>query len=107
MTEYPTHSTAPSRGRLKRLLVGRPFSSSDEGHHLLPKRLALPLFASDPLSSVAYVTEEIMLVLALAGAGALTHMVPISVAIAALVIVVVISYRQTVRALLGTRGMNP
>jgi len=85
-------------GRLKHLLVGRPFATSDEDHHLLPKRLALPLFASDPLSSVAYATEEIMLVLALAGAAAFTHMIPISFAIATLVVVVVTSYRQTVKA---------
>jgi amino acid transporter len=84
--------------RIKRLFVGRPFATTEEDHHLLPKRLALPLFASDPLSSVAYATEEIMLVLVLAGAGTLTRMIPIAVAIAILVIVVVSSYRQTVRA---------
>ncbi|MBU1866567.1 MAG: DNA-binding protein, partial [Actinobacteria bacterium] len=80
------------------MLVGRPFATSDEDHHLLPKRLALPLFASDPLSSVAYATEEIMLVLALAGAAAYAHMIPIAIAIATLVIIVVTSYRQTVKA---------
>ncbi|MCB2223690.1 MAG: APC family permease [Actinobacteria bacterium] len=94
-------TTPPAPGllaRVKRILLGRPFATSDEDHHLLPKRLALPLFASDPLSSVAYATEEIMLVLALAGAAAFTHMIPIAAAIALLVVVVVTSYRQTVRA---------
>lgn len=91
-------------GKLKRFLVGRPFATSDEDHHLLPKRLALPLFASDPLSSVAYATEEIMLVLVLAGAAAFTHMIPISIAIATLVIIVVTSYRQTVKAYPGGGG---
>ena len=91
-----SRSTLP--GKVKRFLVGRPFATSTEDDHLLPKRLALPLFASDPLSSVAYATEEIMLVLAVAGTAAFTRMIPISLAIVVLVIVVVISYRQTVRA---------
>ncbi|HEY7703791.1 MAG TPA: APC family permease [Acidimicrobiia bacterium] len=67
-------------------------------HELLPKRLALPVFASDPLSSVAYATEESMLVLALAGAAAFSYLTPISIAIALLLLIVVISYRQTIRA---------
>ena len=52
---------------LKRLLLGRPFRSDRLGETLLPKRLALPIFASDPLSSVAYATQEILLVLTLGG----------------------------------------
>ncbi len=83
---------------LKRRVVGNPFATSEQDHHLLPKRLALPLFASDPLSSVAYATEEIMLVLVAAGTAAFSRMIPISIAIAALVVIVVMSYRQTVRA---------
>jgi amino acid transporter len=94
----PTNPPSSLAAKVKRVLLGRPFRTSDEDHHLLPKRLALPLFASDPLSSVAYATEEIMLVLALAGTAAFTHMIPIAVAIAILVAVVVTSYRQTVRA---------
>ena len=54
-----------SEETLKQRLFGRPFASDEEQHQLLPKRLALPVFASDPLSSVAYATEEAMLVLAL------------------------------------------
>jgi amino acid transporter len=83
---------------LKRVFVGRPMSSGELEHTLLPKVLALPVFSSDPLSSVAYATQEIILVLGLAGAAALTHVVPISFAVAALLAVVVTSYRQTVRA---------
>src|SRR2546426_8675675 len=83
---------------VKRLLLGRALSSHSMEHQLLPKYLALPVFSSDPLSSVAYATEEMMLVLVAAGAGALAAMVPISLAIAALLAIVVTSYRQTVRA---------
>ena len=98
MDDSPQQKHPVGLHRIKRLFVGRPFATTEEDHHLLPKRLALPLFASDPLSSVAYATEEIMLVLVLAGAGTLTRMIPIAVAIAILVIVVVSAYRQTVRA---------
>lgn len=83
---------------IKRRLFGRPFASHEEEHQLLPKRLALPIFASDPLSSVAYATEEAMLVLALAGATAFDLLTPISIAIATLLLIVIISYRQTIKA---------
>jgi amino acid transporter len=83
---------------VKRLLVGRALSSHQLEHQLLPKILALPVFSSDPLSSVAYATEEMMLVLVLAGATALSLMLPIGLAIGALLAIVVTSYRQTVRA---------
>jgi len=83
---------------LKRLFVGRPMSHGEMEHTLLPKVIALPVFSSDPLSSNAYATQEIMLVLGLAGAGALTNLVPISFAVAIVLATVVVSYRQTVRA---------
>jgi amino acid transporter len=85
-------------GFLKRLLVGRALASNKAEHQLLPKFLALPVFSSDPLSSVAYATEEMMLVLIAAGAGALAFKVPIAIGIALLLAIVVTSYRQTVRA---------
>ena len=86
-------------GRIfKRLLFGRPLASDEAGHQLLPKSLALPVFSSDALSSVAYATEEITIVLIAAGAIALRHVMPIAAAIGALLIIVVVSYRQTVRA---------
>ncbi len=88
----------PGGGGLKRRLFGRPFASHEEEHQLLPKRLALPVFASDPLSSVAYATEEAMLVLSLAGAAAFNLLTPISLAIATLLLIVIISYRQTIKA---------
>jgi len=85
-------------GMLKRLLLGRPIASEEAGHQLLPKILALPVFASDALSSVAYATEEILLVLILAGTGALRTSQPIAASVVVLMFIVVTSYRQTVRA---------
>jgi amino acid transporter len=85
-------------GALKRLLLGRALSTYSQEHQLLPKSLALPVFSSDTLSSVAYATEEMMLVLVLAGAAGLSYRLPIALAIAALLAIVVTSYRQTVRA---------
>ena len=83
---------------LKRVLLGRTMASSELEHTLLPKVLALPVFSSDPLSSNAYATQEIMLVLGLVGTAALSHVLPIAMAVALLLATVVVSYRQTVRA---------
>jgi amino acid transporter len=82
--------------RLKRYVVGRPMASDEMGETLLPKWLALPIFASDPLSSVAYATEAALVVLLAASAGAAYLVFPISLAIATLLAIVVLSYRQTV-----------
>jgi len=83
---------------LKRLLVGPPMPLAQAKHERLSKPLALAVFASDPLSSVAYATEEILLVLILAGTAALSYSLPIAVGIATLLAIVVTSYRQTVQA---------
>jgi amino acid transporter len=83
---------------LKRLFVGQPVSSYSESQHRLPKRLALAVFASDALSSSAYATDEIMLVLLLAGSGAIGLGLPVAIAVAVVLAIVVTSYRQTVRA---------
>jgi amino acid transporter len=83
---------------LKRWLVGPPMPLAQARHERLGKSLALAVFASDPLSSVAYATEEILLVLILAGSAALSYSIPIALGIATLLAVVVISYRQTVAA---------
>jgi amino acid transporter len=85
-------------GVVKRLLLGRPVRSDRLGHTLLPKRIALPVFASDALSSVAYATEEILIVLSVGGI-ALFHYTPyIALAVGLLMLVVVASYRQNVHA---------
>jgi len=89
---------------VKRLLVGRALRSQQLQETLLPKWLALPVFASDPLSSVAYATEEIVLVLASGGAAYLAFSKWVAAVIAALLVIVVASYRQTCRAYPGGGG---
>jgi len=82
----------------RRLVLGRPFRSDNLGHTLLPKRIALPVFASDALSSVAYAPEEIFLVLSVAGLTAYSMAPWIGLAVAAVMLVVIASYRQNVHA---------
>lgn len=84
--------------RLKRLLVGRPVPSNALGETLLPKRIALPVFASDALSSVGYAPDEVLVTLAIAGVAATALSPWIALAVVAVLIVVVASYRQTVHA---------
>ncbi|MCV2488074.1 APC family permease [Geodermatophilus sp. YIM 151500] len=82
----------------KRLVLGRPLRSDRVGESLLPKRLALPIFASDPLSSVAYATQEILIVLTLAGTAFLYLAPWLAVCVVLLLVTVVLSYRQVVHA---------
>src|SRR5919197_4863774 len=84
--------------QLKRLFVGSPLPTAQSRHERLDKTTALAVFASDALSSVAYATEEILLVLVLAGTVALSYSLPIGLAISALIAIVVSSYRQTIGA---------
>jgi amino acid transporter len=84
-----------SNAGVSRVLLGKPLRTDRLGETLLPKRLALPVFCSDPLSSVAYATEQIVLVLGLGGL-ALLHLTPwVAAAVVLLLVVVVASYRQT------------
>ncbi|MEU1538959.1 APC family permease [Actinacidiphila glaucinigra] len=82
----------------KRILIGRALRSDRLGETLLPKRLALPVFASDPLSSVAYAPGEVLLVLSIAGVSAYHFSPWIAVAVVVLMFTVVASYRQNVHA---------
>ena len=82
----------------RRLVLGRPFRSDRLSHTLLPKRIALPVFASDALSSVAYAPEEVFLMLSVAGLAAYSLTPWIGLAVAAVMLVVVASYRQNVHA---------
>ena len=82
----------------KRLLLGKPVRSDRMGHTLLPKRIALPVFASDALSSVAYAPEEILLTLSLAGVSALVVSPWVGLAVVVVMLTVVASYRQNVHA---------
>jgi amino acid transporter len=91
-------ASRPAGSVLKRILVGRAFTSNKLEHTLLPKSLALPVFASDALSSVAYATGEVFIALSIVSTMFKHLVMPISFAIAALMAIVVASYRQTVRA---------
>jgi len=82
----------------KRILLGRKLRSSQLGETLLPKRIALPVFASDALSSVAYAPDEVFIMLSLAGASAYVWSWKIGIAVALVMAAVVMSYRQTVHA---------
>jgi amino acid transporter len=83
---------------VKRLLVGRPVHSERLSETLLPKRIALPVFASDALSSVAYAPDEVFLTLAVAGVAAYTMSPWIGLAVVFVMLIVVASYRQNVHA---------
>src|SRR5574338_433422 len=81
---------------LKRWLVGDPLKTAQARHERLSKTVALAVFSSNAISSVAYATEEILLVLILAGTAALAWSIPVSLAILFLVVVLTISYRQII-----------
>ncbi|HSU08752.1 MAG TPA: APC family permease, partial [Pseudonocardia sp.] len=83
---------------VKRILVGRPQRSDRLAHSLLPKRIALPVFASDAMSSVAYAPEEIFLTLSVAGVASYALSPWIGLAVVIVLLTVVTSYRQNVRA---------
>ena len=86
---------------LKRLLIGKPIASAEEQHQRLSKIIALPVFASDAISSTAYAVDEILVVLLLQakiGSGAWGPIVPIAIVVCVLLAIVVLSYRQTIHA---------
>jgi amino acid transporter len=89
---------------LKRWLVGNPLKTSQAAHQRLSKLVALAVFSSDALSSVAYATEEILLVLILAGAAAVRLSIPVSLAIVLLLVILTVSYRQIIYAYPGGGG---
>jgi amino acid transporter len=104
------HAAVPSAeapGRFesfKRLLIGRPMAGEEIEETLLPKWLALPIFSSDPLSSVAYATEAAMVVLVGVSLTARNLILPLSGAIALLLVIVALSYRQTIKAYESSGG---
>jgi amino acid transporter len=81
---------------LKRWLVGDPLKTAQARHERLSKTIALPIFSSNAISSVAYASEEILLVLVLAGTAAITWSIPVSLAILFLILILTISYRQII-----------
>src|SRR5512137_1209369 len=85
-------------------LIGRPLSTADAPHQTIGKLVGLAVFASDALSSTAYATQEILMVLAIAGTGAFQYSFPIAIAITLLMVIVSISYEQTIHAYPGGGG---
>ncbi len=97
LTEAEETSVEPERG-VRRFLLGRPMTSRQLEDELLPIPLALPIFAADAISSVAYATEASMVVLLTVSLHEMRLALPVSIAVAALMAIVITSYRQTVRA---------
>src|SRR5918912_100317 len=91
-------------GFWRKWLIGRPLATADAPHQTIGKAIGLAIFASHALSSTAYATQEILLILAVAGPAAFGHAFPIALAIVALLAVVTISYEQTIHAYPGGGG---
>ncbi|HEU0297307.1 MAG TPA: APC family permease [Anaerolineales bacterium] len=87
----------PTRN-IRHFLIGRPLQTADEAHQTLRKRIGLAVFASDALSSTAYATEQILVILASAGSMAFGYVFPISLVIVGLLTIVVVSYEQIIQA---------
>ncbi len=79
-------------------LVGEPLITAEQAHQTIGKAVGLAVFASDALSSSAYSTQELMLILAAAGPAAFSHVVPITIAVVVLLAIITISYEQTIHA---------
>lgn len=90
-------SYTPPRS-LNHWLIGRPLSTADAPHQTIGKAIGLAVFASDALSSTAYATQEILVILAAAGTMAFGYVFPISIAIVALLVIVALSYEQVIHA---------
>ncbi|MCL4394186.1 MAG: APC family permease [Chloroflexi bacterium] len=97
-SDVPDNAFEKSYRAVKRVLIGRPLETAEEGHQRLNKIKALAVFGSDPISSCAYATEEAMLVLVAAGSGALGISFFLALAVSLLLSMVAFSYRQTVHA---------
>ena len=90
-------ASTPPRA-LSHWLIGRPLSTADAAHETIGKAIGLAVFASDALSSTAYATQEILVILAVAGTAAFGYVFPISIAIVALLVIVALSYEQVIHA---------
>jgi amino acid transporter len=94
---YRTTSRQPTRN-IRHFLIGRPLQTADAPHQTIGKRIGLAVFASDALSSTAYATQEILVILGAAGMAAYGYVFPISIAIVVLLAIVAVSYEQTIHA---------
>jgi amino acid transporter len=97
-------STARRSSSWRTWLIGRPLPTADAPHEAIGKTVGLAVFSSDALSSTAYATQEMLMILALAGTAAFALVFPISIAIFALLVIVTISYEQTIHAYPGGGG---
>src|SRR5512142_1086711 len=97
-------SAAQRRSNWRAWLIGRPLSTADAPHQAIGKAVGLAVFSSDALSSTAYATQEILIILAMAGTAALSLVTPISIGIVALLAIVTFSYEQTIHAYPGGGG---
>jgi amino acid transporter len=84
--------------RAKRLMLGPPFKTAQLAHERISKRVALAVFSSDPISSTAYATEEMLLVLVIAGTAAIGLALPLAAGVTVLLLILVLSYRQVIAA---------
>lgn len=103
-TIFESAEKRPPKKTWHEWLIGRPLQTADAPHQTIGKTIGLAVFASDALSSTAYATQEIMIILAVAGSGALGYVFPISLAIVTLMTIVTISYEQTIHAYPGGGG---
>src|SRR5262245_31361313 len=97
-------SDARRRSNWRAWLIGRPLSTADAPHQAIGKAIGLAVFSSDALSSTAYATQEILIILAMAGTAALSWVLPVSAAIVGLLVILTISYEQTIHAYPGGGG---
>lgn len=101
---YETHSPSLPHRTWSDWLIGNPMRTADAPHQTISKKIGLAVFASDALSSSAYATQEIMMILAVAASGGLHYVFPISLAIVTLMVIVTISYEQTIHTYPGGGG---
>jgi amino acid transporter len=98
VAQIQRESDAQRRSNWRAWLIGRPLSTADAPHQAIGKAVGLAVFSSDALSSTAYATQEILIILAMAGSAALSYVMPISIAIVLLLAIVTFSYEQTIHA---------
>ena len=91
-------SDAQRKSNWRAWLIGRPLSTADAPHQAIGKAVGLAVFSSDALSSTAYATQEILIILAMAGTAAMSWVLPVSGAIVGLLVILTISYEQTIHA---------
>ena len=103
-TQFIRRTAKHPSSSLSHYLLGRPLSTADAAHETIGKSVGLAVFAADALSSTAYATQEVLVILAGAGTLAFGYVFPISIVIVALLAIVVLSYEQIIHAYPGGGG---